>query len=82
MPGRHDRRRGLRPLLAGGDRRSIAGSDRAHALIVANPARVQPATIGHIGAFRVEVVAGLSEGNTVVRHPTDEVRGGARVAAR
>lgn len=30
----------LRPLLAGGDRRSIARSDRARALVLAEPARV------------------------------------------
>ena len=38
--------------------------------------------VGHTTTTEAEVVAGLKEGDTVIVHPSDRVRDGARVAAR
>lgn len=42
-------------------------------------ARLVPITIGHRGDVQVEVVSGLSRGDTVVVHPGDRVKDGVRV---
>jgi HlyD family secretion protein len=45
-------------------------------------ARLVPLVIGHRGENEVEVLSGLPTGTTVVVHPGDRVRDGARVEAR
>ena len=45
-------------------------------------ARLQPVGIGRRGSLSVEVLSGLSEGETVVVHPGDTVRDGVRVRPR
>jgi HlyD family secretion protein len=45
-------------------------------------ARLQPVSIGHRGERKVEVVAGLQAGASVVVHPGDRVKDGARVQVR
>jgi HlyD family secretion protein len=45
-------------------------------------ARARPVTVGRQGEFDVEVLEGLSAGEQVVRHPTDQVVDGVRIRAR
>jgi HlyD family secretion protein len=45
-------------------------------------ARLVPVVIGHRGENEVEVLSGVSKDATVVVHPGDRVRDGARVEAR
>jgi HlyD family secretion protein len=42
-------------------------------------ARRRPVTIGHRGAFDVEVVSGLAPGEVVIRQPSDRIEDGVRV---
>ncbi len=44
--------------------------------------RARTVAVGHQGAFETEVLSGVTEGDLVVRHPTDQVRDGVRVAPR
>lgn len=48
-------------------------------VIDGNHARRREVTIGHRGARDVEIVAGLEEGEQVVRHPSNDVDDGKRV---
>jgi HlyD family secretion protein len=45
-------------------------------------ARLTPVTLGHSNGLEVEVLDGLSPGETVVLHPSDRVRDGVRVVGR
>lgn len=45
-------------------------------------ARSQVVQVGHRNPFEVEITAGLAAGDMVIRHPTDKLADGARVAAR
>lgn len=45
-------------------------------------AELRPVTIGHRNQSMAEVIAGVSEGEEVVLHPSDKVRDGVRVTAR
>ena len=44
-------------------------------------ARLVPITIGHRGRLRVEVLGGLTEGTTIILHPTDAVHEGVKVVS-
>jgi HlyD family secretion protein len=59
-----------------------AGDDWQVFVLVGGRARARTVAIGHQGAFETEVLSGLVEGDLVVRHPTDQIRDGLRVAAR
>lgn len=45
-------------------------------------ARLAPVDIGHQGRVAVEITKGLADGTLVVRHPSDQLQDGARVAPR
>ena len=45
-------------------------------------ARLQRVTIGHASDDEVEILNGVSQGDLVIAHPTDEVRDGVRVRTR
>jgi HlyD family secretion protein len=45
-------------------------------------ARRRDVTIGHRNPFETEIVAGVREGEVVIRHPTDRITDGARVALK
>jgi HlyD family secretion protein len=45
-------------------------------------ARSRVVQVGHRNPFEVEITAGLAAGDLVVRHPTDKLADGVRVAAR
>lgn len=45
-------------------------------------ARRQQVGVGHRNALEAEITDGLAQGDQVVRHPTDKLADGARVAAR
>jgi HlyD family secretion protein len=45
-------------------------------------AHLSAVRLGHRGGARVEVLAGLREGDRVVLFPSDEMRDGVRVRAR
>ncbi len=45
-------------------------------------ARARGIELGHRGALEVEVVKGLQDGETVVRHPPNELADGRRVVVR
>lgn len=44
-------------------------------------ARMQRVEVGHIGESEIEIVKGLAAGDTVISHPSDQVREGVRVRA-
>ena len=44
--------------------------------------RARPVQIGHRNPFEVEITGGLDSGDLVVRHPTDKLADGVRIAAR
>jgi HlyD family secretion protein len=44
--------------------------------------RSRPVQIGHRNPFEVEITGGLAAGDSVVRHPTDQLADGVRVVAR
>jgi HlyD family secretion protein len=44
--------------------------------------RSRPVQIGHRNPFEVEITGGLTAGDSVVRHPTDQLADGVRVVAR
>lgn len=44
--------------------------------------RLRNVDVGHSTTREAEVVAGLKEGDTVILHPSDRIRDGARVASR
>jgi HlyD family secretion protein len=50
--------------------------------VAAGRARLRPVAPGHRTAAEVEVLSGLAAGERVVLHPQNELRDGARVAAR
>jgi len=56
--------------------------DWAVFIVVAGRAQLRPVTPGHRTAAEVEVLKGLAAGERVVLHPANELRDGARVAAR
>jgi HlyD family secretion protein len=45
-------------------------------------ARLTPVTLGHSNGLEVEVVEGLSPGETIVLHPSDRVKDGVKVVGR
>jgi HlyD family secretion protein len=45
-------------------------------------ARRQAVQVGHRNAFEAEIAGGLAPGELVIRHPTDKLADGVRVAAR
>ena len=47
-----------------------------------NRVRVQPVTVGHTSDEEVEILNGVSEGDRIVAHPSDQVRNGVRVRTR
>ena len=51
-------------------------------VIAGGRARARPITLGHRGAFEVEVVSGLQPGEQIIRYPSDLIRDGLRVRAR
>ncbi|HVY46824.1 MAG TPA: HlyD family efflux transporter periplasmic adaptor subunit, partial [Minicystis sp.] len=51
-------------------------------VVDAGRARLVPVEVGHRGETEVEILAGLAPGATVVVHPGDRVKDGARVAPR
>jgi HlyD family secretion protein len=59
-----------------------AGDDWQVFVLAGGRARARTVVIGHQGAFETEVLSGVTDGDLVVRHPTDQIRDGVRVAAR
>jgi HlyD family secretion protein len=59
-----------------------AGDDWQVFVVAGGRARARTVTIGHQGAVETEVLSGITEGDVVVRHPTDQIRDGVRVVAR
>ena len=45
-------------------------------------ARLTTVKVGHMNSHRVEILAGLEPGETVLLHPSDRIEDGVRVAAR
>lgn len=58
------------------------GSEWLAFVIRRGRAREQAVTLGHRGEFAVQVVSGLTEGDLVIRHPTERITEGDRVEAR
>jgi HlyD family secretion protein len=45
-------------------------------------ARVQTVTPDHLGETEIEIARGLNPGDTIIAHPSDQVRDGIRVKPR
>ena len=70
----------LRPLVVPGDT-IVSRSDGPHVVVVGKDGRVQSRRIdpGRDYGSRMEVMSGVSEGETLVVNPTDEIREGVQV---
>lgn len=58
------------------------GEDWMAFVVSGGQARARHITLGHRGAFEVEVVSGLQPGEQIIRYPSDLIRDGLRVRAR
>ncbi len=58
------------------------GSGWSVFVIERDRARPRDVTVGHLNAFEAEILHGLQEGEVVIRHPTNLLEEGTRVAVR
>jgi HlyD family secretion protein len=58
------------------------GEDWMVFVVAGGRARARRVTLGHRGAFEVEVVSGLETGEQIIRYPSDLIRDGLRVRVR
>jgi HlyD family secretion protein len=58
------------------------GADWLVFVVSGGQAHARHITLGHRGAFEVEVVSGLQPGEQIIRYPSDLIRDGLRVRAR
>jgi len=72
---------GTAPTPGSGPTRGVA-QEWAVFTVAGGRARLRPVEPGHRTAAEVEIVTGIAAGERVVLHPPNELRDGARVAAR
>lgn len=56
-----------------------SGQDWAAFTVAGGTARQTPVKLGHRGAFEIEVLSGLNQGDLVIVHPSSEIRDGVRI---